>query len=203
MRARERVSERASFFICQKEKRKKMKKNAVEVGKRDTRGGDTQSLSFSLFFSCWWQTFFLFVLLFQFQTMVLATEPGIWVPAVVLGHLIGIVFLLYSLEKTNGSVSRLWKRITRKSSGDAANKGATALTGGGGDGGGSVNAPPVKLMRGMSADNEPLHYERAPRWVRGCSCKVKDKRRVSCLLKRESERGREREKNNCDAKRAN
>ena len=97
--------------------------------------------------------------------MVLATEPGIWIPAVVLGHLIGICFLLYSLEKTNGSVSRLWKRMTVRGSGkgvDGAGVGATA-----------GSAAPVKLMRGMSADNEPLHYERAPRWVRGCSCKVK------------------------------
>ena len=98
--------------------------------------------------------------------MVLATEPGIWVPAVVLGHLIGICFLLYSLEKTNGSVSRLWKRMTIRSSGNGADgAGAGAAAAGGG-------AAPIKLMRGMSADNEPLHYERAPRWVRGCSCKV-------------------------------
>lgn len=118
--------------------------------------------------------------------MVLATEPGIWVPAVVLGHLIGLCFLLYSLEKTNGSVSRLWKRITRKAGagGDAASKGALAT---GADAGGTNNAPPVKLMRGMSADNEPLHYERAPRWVRGCSCKVG-------LLLLKSARAREKKK---------
>lgn len=99
--------------------------------------------------------------------MVLATDPGIWVPAVVLGHLIGLCFLLYSLEKTNGSVSRLWKRMTiRGGKGKGVADGASvgAATAG--------NAPPVKLMRGMSADNEPLHYELAPRWVRGCSCKV-------------------------------
>ncbi len=100
--------------------------------------------------------------------MVLATEPGIWIPAVVLGHLIGICFLLYSLEKTNGSVSRLWKRMTIRSKskggdGGGANVGAAAEGAGG---------APVKLMRGMSADNEPLHYERAPRWIRGCTCKV-------------------------------
>ena len=99
--------------------------------------------------------------------MVLATEPGIWVPAVVLGHLIGICFLLYSLEKTNGSVSRLWKRMTIRS-------GSGGKKGGGVDGAsvGAGSAAPVKLMRGMSADNEPMHYERAPRWVRGCTCKV-------------------------------
>ena len=99
--------------------------------------------------------------------MVLATEPGIWIPAVVLGHLIGICFLLYSLEKTNGSVSRLWKRMTIRGKGKGADGGASVGAAAGGAG------APVKLMRGMSADNEPLHYERAPRWVRGCSCKVK------------------------------
>lgn len=109
--------------------------------------------------------------------MVLATEPGIWVPAVVLGHLIGICFLLYSLEKTNGSVSRLWKRMTVRGAGKGVGGGA------GGVGAAAGGATPVKLMRGMSAGNEPLHYERAPRWVRGCSCKVK----------RARERKRERE----------
>ena len=110
--------------------------------------------------------------------MVLATEPGIWIPAVVLGHLIGICFLLYSLEKTNRSVSRLWKRMTIRSKGKGADDGASV-------GAAAGSAAPIKLMRGMSADNEPLHSERAPRWVRGCTCKVN---RV------EQERGRERER---------
>jgi len=107
------------------------------------------------------------------KTMVLATEPGIWVPAVVLGHLIGICFLLYSLEKTNGSVSRLWKRMAIRGGGAGKGAGAGAGASSGGAAGGGSNAGPIKLMRGMSADNEPLHYERAPRWVRGCACKVK------------------------------
>jgi len=142
-----------------------------ERGSDDKRGGE----SLTLF------PFFFFCLLFFFQLspgMVLATEPGIWIPAVVLGHLIGICFLLYSLEKTNGSVSRLWKRMTIRSKGKGADDGASV-------GAAAGSAAPIKLMRGMSADNEPLHYERAPRWVRGCTCKVN---RV------EQERGRERER---------
>lgn len=167
------------FFSCSQEhvreterfvrERKMSKEFTVGVEREDDEGEGKSTLLLlgPLFLLLTFSLFFCFFSATS-PTMVLATEPGIWVPAVVLGHLIGVCFLLYSLEKTNGSVSRLWKRLTTRSGGKGVADGTSvgATTSGG-------NAPPVKLMRGMSADNEPLHYERVPRWVRGCSCKVK------------------------------
>lgn len=37
---------------------------------------------------------------------------GLWIPSFVLGHVLGLIFLLYALEKINGSLSRLGKQIS-------------------------------------------------------------------------------------------
>ena len=38
---------------------------------------------------------------------------NLWIPSFVLGHILGLVFLLYALEKINGSLTRLGKLISR------------------------------------------------------------------------------------------
>lgn len=37
---------------------------------------------------------------------------ALWIPSFVLGHVLGLIFLLYALEKINGSLSRLGKQIS-------------------------------------------------------------------------------------------
>ena len=38
---------------------------------------------------------------------------SLWIPSFVLGHILGLVFLLYALEKINGSLTRLGKLLAR------------------------------------------------------------------------------------------
>ena len=38
-------------------------------------------------------------------------QVAVWLPAVVVAHLLGCVLLLYSLEKVSGAVSKNWKRV--------------------------------------------------------------------------------------------
>ena len=38
---------------------------------------------------------------------------SLWIPSFVLGHILGLAFLLYALEKINGSLTRLGKLISR------------------------------------------------------------------------------------------
>ena len=38
---------------------------------------------------------------------------SLWIPSFVLGHILGLVFLLYALEKINGSLTRLGKLVSR------------------------------------------------------------------------------------------
>lgn len=38
---------------------------------------------------------------------------SLWIPSFVLGHVLGLVFLLYALEKINGSLTRLGKLVSR------------------------------------------------------------------------------------------
>ena len=37
----------------------------------------------------------------------------LWIPSFVLGHILGLIFLLYALEKINGSMTRLGKLVSR------------------------------------------------------------------------------------------
>ena len=99
----------------------------------------------------------------------------IWVTAIVLGHLFGIAFLVYSVERVNGSISRLarraglWKRGGRGvpdaqagPCGDASPGSAKALAAASHPGG----DPDLD-------DDDGAHIVRPPRWVRGCACKVR------------------------------
>ena len=97
--------------------------------------------------------------------MVLSTEPGIWAPAVVLGYGVGTLLLLYSVEKTNGLVSRQWKRTRCKR--EFAD--AQAVVDIDVD---NVNGMEMKLIS-CEEDDEPPPYKPSPRWVRGCSCSVR------------------------------
>lgn len=47
---------------------------------------------------------------------------SLWIPSFVLGHVLGLVFLLYALEKINGSLTRLGKLVSRVA---AASRGRT------------------------------------------------------------------------------
>ena len=38
---------------------------------------------------------------------------SLWIPSFVLGHILGLAFLLYALEKINGSLTRLGKLVSR------------------------------------------------------------------------------------------
>lgn len=38
---------------------------------------------------------------------------SLWIPSFVLGHILGLIFLLYALEKINGSLTRLGKLVSR------------------------------------------------------------------------------------------
>lgn len=38
---------------------------------------------------------------------------SLWIPSFVLGHILGLAFLLYALEKINGSLTRLGKLLAR------------------------------------------------------------------------------------------
>eukprot|EP00884_Botryococcus_braunii_P015425 jgi/Botrbrau1/2566/Bobra.0079s0051.1 len=41
----------------------------------------------------------------------MAVLHEVWVPTVVVAHILGVILLLYSLEKVNGIVSKAWKRL--------------------------------------------------------------------------------------------
>lgn len=90
----------------------------------------------------------------------------IWVTTIVLGHLLGIAFLLYSVERVTGVFSRL------------AHKAGLAKAGAYG---GEAEAGPLSAVAGATAidgafvdgDGEDAASVRAPRWVRGCACKVR------------------------------
>ena len=83
----------------------------------------------------------------------------VWVSALVVGHVIGALFLLYSLEKTMGIVSKSFNRATGRRS-PASCVASPAKEAG------------ASLARVVSADDQGA-YERAPRWARGCACKVR------------------------------
>lgn len=109
--------------------------------------------------------------------MVLETEPGIWVPAVVFGFVIGIFLLAYSAEKTDGSLSRLWKRIRRKRAAEAAaqavDNAVVAPQGMEFVGDGSATVSKLNSVDAYDDDDEPPPNKPSPRWVRGCSCLVR------------------------------
>jgi len=101
----------------------------------------------------------------------LPSPPQIWVTTIVLGHLLGITFLLYSVERVTGVFSRLARKAGLAKGGADADAdrdefaaGSKAIDGAFGGGG--------------AAGDEDIASVRAPRWVRGCACKVRsmDKR---------------------------
>ena len=84
-------------------------------------------------------------------TMLLAVA----LPAIILAHLLGLVLLLYSLEKVSGVVSRTWKRV-RGIPLDIEQRGGTH------DGGALAASPMKAAVAGVKSKG----------WVRGCACTV-------------------------------
>ena len=76
-------------------------------------------------------------------------------PAIILAHLLGLVLLLYSLEKVSGVVSRTWKRV-RGIPLDVEQRGGTH------DGGALAASPMKAAVAGVKSKG----------WVRGCACTV-------------------------------
>lgn len=76
-------------------------------------------------------------------------------PAIILAHLLGLVLLLYSLEKVSGVVSRTWKRV-RGIPLDIEQRGGTH------DGGALAASPMKAAVAGVKSKG----------WVRGCACTV-------------------------------
>ena len=93
-------------------------------------------------------------------------SPQIWVTAICLGHLLGIAFLLYSVERVTGVFSRLARKAGLIKAGEAEDDGdflpSSAVAG-------------AKAIDGAFVDggDEDTMVVRAPRWVRGCACKVR------------------------------
>jgi hypothetical protein len=86
----------------------------------------------------------------------------IWVTTIVLGHLLGIAFLLYSVERVTGVFSRLARKagLTKAGEADAVDGGLFSVAG-------------AKAIDGAFVEaDEDAAAVRAPRWVRGCACKV-------------------------------
>jgi ATP-binding cassette, subfamily G (WHITE), member 2 len=84
----------------------------------------------------------------------------LWVPAYILGHVIGFALLLYSVEKTTGLLSQGAKRLR----GGAQQPPPAEPT---------ADPPPKPVLPAaklMTDDDET--YQRAPRWERGCACKA-------------------------------
>lgn len=61
--------------------------------------------------------FFFFLLLSSLfrllasSTKIMGANLALWVPSFALGHILGLIFLLYALEKINGSMTRMGKQI--------------------------------------------------------------------------------------------
>ena len=90
--------------------------------------------------------------------------------AIGLSHLLGLLLLLYSLEKVSGVVSRTMKRLTgksRRAAADLAEVGASPSPGGAGHASPDLAASPSKSNHGSGL--------RAKGWVRGCACPVSNR----------------------------
>ena len=101
----------------------------------------------------------------------------IWVPAVLLAHGVGILLLLYSVEKVSGVLSQTWSRFFgRRRTGDASVMSSTTFTrnahkgdAGGGDRKALAKADELGRVEGETGGPAERHTSS---WVRGCACTV-------------------------------
>jgi hypothetical protein len=106
----------------------------------------------------------------------MAVLHEVWVPTVVVAHILGVILLLYSLEKVNGIVSKAWKRLfcseVAPAPEDALTKAVSigrtlSLTAS------ATSGVHHNAAFGVETPKTSLKQEKT--WIRGCDCQV-------CLL---------------------
>lgn len=101
----------------------------------------------------------------------MAVLNGVWVPTVVVAHLLGLVLLLYSLEKVCGIVSKVYKSLFGHEVVPAPEDGmAKALSIGRTL---SLTAT-AGIHQTATFPTETLksHVKEEKTWIRGCDCQV-------------------------------
>jgi hypothetical protein len=98
----------------------------------------------------------------------------VWVPTVAFAHLLGLVLLVYSLEKTSGAVSKLLRRLRPKPVPDPENGLAKVVSLGRTL---SLTASATSGVHHNAAfgmgETPKTSNKKGAQWFRGCNCEVR------------------------------
>lgn len=103
----------------------------------------------------------------------MAVLHEVWVPTVVVAHILGVILLLYSLEKVNGIVTKAWKRLFSSEVAPAAEDGLAKAVSIGRTLSLTASATSgVHHNAAFGVETPKASLKQDKTWIRGCDCQV-------------------------------